>query len=636
MGKIEKYKEYNSVLIAFIVFLSVLAFSTWIMGELGFWGEFSESKDTFLYFFSSAAQTMGAIIAIVLTAIYALVTAIRPSDNPAIEPTKRLMFRDTALLGAVYPGLGMIIASLFGVLFVYTTRANILIMFLMAALVVGTAIFSVGNLIYFLFVRGPMYLNPVQLIINDVFHKKEAKEENIDYSIEFTKRIDYSVLAVLYSTNNSESEYLKMSLYIAGEPHDDKIKNLLVNLGGQLEKDVQLCVARLGNENQFYRLVCINLLSSIDWYFIRPNSLQIYPNNLSKPDIIEEKYRKGIISLLCKFIQSVNSEHLDLSIEVIVDFFFKKTVSESKNFNITPGRKQYKNNCELTRKFNKLFVFDTNIYNIFYLCYLDDILKLSETILLKYKYATVEPYFIEYILYELKYANKSKIQIPIMDKIKCISNKLMCLLFIKLFFILHLVSNLNSEEDKILIQKYTTQYFLIMHKLIPILVKDGNKDDIKEKLISCFDFIIQNHNNISPYLVSIIMYELSNIKIIDFKDDIFFERLNLFDEIDFKKSRFSYFDIVFEMFRIPKKSKEIWEEIKKQIESNKNVDEFKYRSFVKGFHFRFDILKKIYPGKKPSDLMNSINKYIKQNEYYDCEYFKAGFEYGRVHDMLRE
>ncbi|NLI40851.1 MAG: hypothetical protein GX421_06705 [Caldisericales bacterium] len=279
MGKIEKYKEYNSVLIAFIVFLSVLAFSTWIMGELGFWGDFSESKDTFLYFFSSAAQTMGAIIAIVLTAIYALVTAIRPSDNPAIEPTKRLMFRDTALLGAVYPGLGMIIASLFGVLFVYTTRANILIMFLMAALVVGTAIYSVGNLIYFLFVRGPMYLNPVLLIRCDIFNNKEATRDNIKSDLDQNSSIDYSIVSLLLSSSQNELDTISLSLFILFDPNKnyleiDSLKVFFDKFLRQFKSDCSIMTSKMKNDI-FNDKLLMNILGSIDIYYIKPNLPQI-------------------------------------------------------------------------------------------------------------------------------------------------------------------------------------------------------------------------------------------------------------------------------------------------------------------------------------------------------------------------
>ncbi len=209
-------RNCNYAIIGWIILLGFFALVSWVVvpeptAQTG--SDFQWYFSSFLYFFSASAQTMGALIAIVLTAIYALVTAMRPADNPALEPTKRLMFRDPYLLGAVYLSLGSIITALFGVLYVYT--AGIVFFFLpfVAVVVVLLGIGGIGCLLWFLFKRGPLYINPMGLIREDVYDGKDALISNI-CKIDPARSINYAEICLLLQAKHRGTQYTKHTLNI--------------------------------------------------------------------------------------------------------------------------------------------------------------------------------------------------------------------------------------------------------------------------------------------------------------------------------------------------------------------------------------------------------------------------------------
>lgn len=81
-----------------------------------------------LYFFSSVAQTMGAILGLALAAMYAIMPNIRSSkDNPAFEPARRLLQRDKVFHKSIDTGFVSILLSALGLFTIYTFGSSQLV-----------------------------------------------------------------------------------------------------------------------------------------------------------------------------------------------------------------------------------------------------------------------------------------------------------------------------------------------------------------------------------------------------------------------------------------------------------------------------------------------------------------------------
>lgn len=73
-----------------------------------------------LYFFSTVAQTMGAILAIVLTGVFAIIPQMHQRNNhPGSELLVRLMKKDKEFIQAVYSGFTAIILSIVSLFLLY-------------------------------------------------------------------------------------------------------------------------------------------------------------------------------------------------------------------------------------------------------------------------------------------------------------------------------------------------------------------------------------------------------------------------------------------------------------------------------------------------------------------------------------
>lgn len=123
-------------------------------------------QDVIRYFFSSAAQTMGALLAIVLTALYVILPNLKSSDDPAAESLKRLLLSDSVMSRSIKFGSIMILISLIFI----STSANQCISshkWLIAFLLsfdLSLGVFSFWYLIVFITKRYNMYSNPYTLV----------------------------------------------------------------------------------------------------------------------------------------------------------------------------------------------------------------------------------------------------------------------------------------------------------------------------------------------------------------------------------------------------------------------------------------------------------------------------------------
>ncbi len=307
-------RDCNYAIIGWIILLGFFAFVTWVIvpeptAQTG--SDFQWYFNSFLYFFSASAQTMGALIAIVLTAIYALVTAMKPADNPALEPTKRLMFRDPYLLGAVYLSLGSIITALFGILYVYTAGIVFIFLPFVAVVVVLLGIGGIGCLLWFLFKRGPLYINPMGLIREDVYDGKDALISNI-CKIDPARSINYAEICLLLQAKHRGTQYTKHTLkiidkYFFDPEHSETISTIPDELSRTYEKfayNVTQDLPLLNTSNKedmstFYSEIMETIDNDLLWEYVidRVGEKTDYSANLKLSSI----YIKLLESLLLSF-----------------------------------------------------------------------------------------------------------------------------------------------------------------------------------------------------------------------------------------------------------------------------------------------------------------------------------------------
>ncbi len=127
------------------------------------------------YFFSSVAQAMGALIAIVLTALYLIVSTLRVTeDNLSFEPIKRLLMRDPTLNTSIYCGFACIIAALLAIAPTATMGEGyndriILIFSMVIVLILGYL--SLSKMLLFIKEKGYLYTNP------ELFLKESLERE---------------------------------------------------------------------------------------------------------------------------------------------------------------------------------------------------------------------------------------------------------------------------------------------------------------------------------------------------------------------------------------------------------------------------------------------------------------------------
>lgn len=165
-----------------------------------------------LYYFSSIAQTMGAIIGLALAAMYAIMPNIRSSkDNPAFEPARRLLQRDEYFRRSINVGSVCILVSLLGLLFIYVTASSqswafVLLLFL-GVTALGLGVYSLGTMFYFIRVRMPKYFSLSEIPL--LAFGNQVDEIQIKSTYE---ALTYAELILLIDMQGMKHSYMFQSL----------------------------------------------------------------------------------------------------------------------------------------------------------------------------------------------------------------------------------------------------------------------------------------------------------------------------------------------------------------------------------------------------------------------------------------
>lgn len=336
MGKNGILKKYNKNLVLCISALLMLAVITWILSYLGFL-KGSNFENSFLYFFSATAQTMGAIVALAMTAIYALATAINTSQELTKEPVKRILFRDGSLSISVYCGLATIISALFGVLIVSTSGSSLYIMIPLTLIVLGLGIISLARLIIFLFVRGPIFLNPVLLIRNDVFNNKKTERSNIIFIENEDNKIDYTIISLFL--NNLPVDINLSSLFILFDPIksgvDKNIESLFTNFIDRFKSDFSIIpTSHVDQMDNFIKKLFESIFGSTELIYIKPDT---YQNDQHYFECVNT-YSNSINRLCKESIQLINVKHLNIVYDVFNHWVLNKSFKDTFSFMQDPDR----------------------------------------------------------------------------------------------------------------------------------------------------------------------------------------------------------------------------------------------------------------------------------------------------------
>lgn len=290
-------KIINIIFLLLSMILSFIVFLTWINLDN------CNLLNTLLYFFSSCAQTMGALVAIVMTAIYALVQTIKPNNNPACEPVNRLLFKDNSLLLAIYLSLAMILLSLFSILIARVVDLDKfkIYIFICAIVTLALGLSGIYYLLIFLFRRGPLYINPSMLIKEDIYDRISKQKISNKILNDFNILRDYYEICILmntfskgtYYTNQpfifENSQKIYFSDYVTQKIDLNKLPksyfgNLYKSLSEKLIQDSNNILPQKEEEKKnIYFALMISLYLSINWKITLPSNkyFEYYRNTLS-------------------------------------------------------------------------------------------------------------------------------------------------------------------------------------------------------------------------------------------------------------------------------------------------------------------------------------------------------------------
>lgn len=201
--------EYRSIYIVILLSLIIYLPILFIMIP----SNSNNLNDLGRYFFSASAQTLGALIAIVLTALYYNITNIKPpsmhnkKEIPTNEPIKRLIINDIFLKTSIFLGLLAILLSLFFITPTSLdkfTNYDYLFMIIGIWLILTLATISIYCMYAFISNRASIYFHTNSLLI---YLSQKAKLNS------FTKT-NYLELLILNSFYYTEfSYYHKLDIF---------------------------------------------------------------------------------------------------------------------------------------------------------------------------------------------------------------------------------------------------------------------------------------------------------------------------------------------------------------------------------------------------------------------------------------
>jgi hypothetical protein len=264
-----------------------------------------------LYYFSSIAQTMGAIIGLALAAMYAIMPNIRSSkDNPACEPARRLLQRDEYFRRSINVGSVCILVSLLGLLFIYITASSqswafVLLLFLgVTALALG--VYSLGTMFYFIRVRMPKYFSSVEIL--------ELAFKNFQYEIRIKTvddALDFAEISLLTESlgleplfKNQVINILKWSIVRFEDNNFMLFETYLKNLISRTKYDIKKNKFTTEENYDLYTNLAYSLLKSFvdyNWLSERREDVKDYATSI---------LLKTIYDLLCTFTNSKTQEDL--------------------------------------------------------------------------------------------------------------------------------------------------------------------------------------------------------------------------------------------------------------------------------------------------------------------------------------
>jgi hypothetical protein len=273
-----------------------------------------------LYFFSSIAQTMGAILGLALAAMYAIMPNIRSSkDNPAFEPARRLLQRDKVFHKSINTGFVSILLSALGLFTIYTFGASQLIAIICWVLFgvtsLGLAIWAIVLMLDFIRNRMAKYFSPLEMLTEFAF------KNNLPVSLSKNDAIDYAEISILlesFGLKNEFSENALLFILNSSEFNSDNSKHFFDTLFSNIEKDILRSSIVDDNKMRIYSKIM---------YSIWDTSKRII-NNGQKDTIDTKQLRMNIIKLILKF-NSVDNNYLnDLLLKILEDINYDFTINE--------------------------------------------------------------------------------------------------------------------------------------------------------------------------------------------------------------------------------------------------------------------------------------------------------------------
>lgn len=154
-----------------------------------------------LYFFSTVAQTMGAIIAIVLASVYAIIPQIQQRNDNSHSPVLlRLLQKDSFFINSVVSGFSAIITSLGSIFIIYITGINNIFSITIISIlgIISSTLFILSSVNIWLFITKRV---KIYSTINDfIDNEKELGKKYI-----LDNFVDYVYANILYYSNNTDN-----------------------------------------------------------------------------------------------------------------------------------------------------------------------------------------------------------------------------------------------------------------------------------------------------------------------------------------------------------------------------------------------------------------------------------------------
>ncbi len=229
-----------------------------------------------LYYFSALSQTLGAIVAIVLAAIYAIFPSIRLSNSPAAEPIKRLLVNDSRFIQTAFLSFSTIFLSLIGLVILFGSGLNQEVSYMLFPLCLLTLALSILSIWMMLdFIRNCLqsYSNPLLLLDKELSDAslKRMKQPRLINLLEVLLLLQASGVRIPRNREclNVLENYLKFQ---SNERINETRRKCLEDVAKNYCKDMVYIVCYFDkfdcnwNKNMFASIV-----NGFEWRILNPN-----------------------------------------------------------------------------------------------------------------------------------------------------------------------------------------------------------------------------------------------------------------------------------------------------------------------------------------------------------------------------